>query len=110
MNTFNICIQQGSDLNLSLNLTDSLSNPINLSGYNISGFMRYNYGSYGILLNLNPTITNAPSGIINLFVSGSQIGTGIPVTVGVYDIFISNGNSTQKVLGGRTYIDPIVSY
>ena len=110
MNCFNFNIQQGSDLNLNLNLTDSLSNPINLSGYNISGFMRYNYGSSGILLNLNPTITNAPSGIINLFVSGSQIGTGIPITIGVYDIFISNGSSTQKVLGGKTYIEPYVSY
>ena len=103
-NSYNIHIEQGTSLNISLTASDSSGNPLNLSGYSVSGQAKYSYGSTGILLNLNPTVDpSLISGIINISVP-PEASTGIPITKGVYEILAyGTGDYCFKVIGG--YID-----
>ena len=55
--SYNIETIQGDNIQLSLRVRDTYNVPINLSGYDVRGVVRYAYGYTGdqqILLNLNP--------------------------------------------------------
>ena len=109
MNTFDLHISQGNSYTVSLNLTDSNANPLNLSGYNLTGQVKNLYSDSGSLINLNPTITNAISGMISINVL-PNLTTGIPVTLGIYDIEMYNETQSTKVLRGNVFIYPSVSF
>ena len=109
--SFNFCISQGSDINLSLTGLDSSGNAMNLSGCSAVGYVKYSFGSTGRLLNLNPQVDSGfVSGIININVSGS-LTTGLPITKAVFDLDIVNSGAgtTQKVFYGYVDIYPEVS-
>jgi hypothetical protein len=111
MNSYNIYIEQGASLNLSLTASDSGGNLLNLSGYNATGQVQYGYGSTGILLNLNPQIDPGfVSGIINISVPSNQT-TGLPVTKAIFEIDIYNTTGYMiKVLGGYFDINPGICF
>jgi hypothetical protein len=119
--SYNINTIQGDNLQITLSVKDQYSNPINLSGYDVRGCVKYAYfGSppaldasenyiSGILLNLNPTVYGGEngsyyaSGLININVP-SYIMTYMPVGTFVYDIErfpsgIETGNSIKLMLG-----------
>ena len=101
--SYNISTYQGDLLQLNLAIKDSNSNPINLSGYQIRGQVRTSFGSTGVLLNLNPAITNHVSGLINISIP-SETTESIPVGIYVYDVErfpsgIETGNSIKLMLG-----------
>lgn len=106
---------KGSDLNLSLTALNSAGSSINLSGQNIRGYVRFQFGSTGTLLNLTPTIHSGSageafvSGIVNVFVSGHQL-TGVPVTRGRYDIEIYTNNHVTGIFNGKFSMLPEVTY
>ena len=107
MNSYNIHIEQGASLNLSLVASDSAGNLLNLSGYQATGQVKYGYGSTGMLLNLNPQIDPSyVSGIINISVPSSQTATA-PVTKAIFEVDIYNTtNYRVKILGGYCDISP----
>lgn len=109
MQTYDLQIYPGSDYNISFNLTDANSNPLNLSGYDISGCVLPSYSSNQILLNLNPQISNPTSGIVSISIPNSGL-TGLPCTIAFYNIQINNGIINQIVLDGNVYIYPEVHY
>jgi hypothetical protein len=109
---YNITGYQGDYLQLTLNIQDSSGTAINLSGYEVRGQVRASYGSTGVLLNLNPTITNNLSGIVAISIN-SDISEDLPVGEHVYDIErypsgIATGNSI-KLLRGKFSILPEVT-
>jgi hypothetical protein len=109
---YNITGYQGDYLQLTLNIQDSSGTAINLSGYEVRGQVRASYGSTGVLLNLNPTITNDLSGIVAISIN-SDISEDLPVGEHVYDIErypsgIATGNSI-KLLRGKFSILPEVT-
>jgi hypothetical protein len=109
-NSYDITIEQGSSFNLNLTAKDSSGTPLNLSGYEATGQIRYGYGSTGVLLPLNATVDNSyVSGIINLSLTPTQTSS-LPVTKAVYDIevYASNG-FTFKAIRGYAEILPEVS-
>lgn len=109
MKNFDLYIEQGSNYTISLSLTDDNSQPIDLSDYSISGYVRNSYSDSGILIDLNPSITMPASGVILINVPST--GTmNLPTTVGIYDIEITNTNQTLKILKGFAYISPEVTY
>jgi len=109
---YNITGYQGDYIQLTLNIKDSNGNPVNLSGYAVRGQARTSYGATGILLDLNPTITSVPSGIMAINID-SYISEDIPVNEYVYDIErypsgILTGNSI-KLMRGKFSILPEVT-
>ena len=90
---YDISAVAGSTLLLNINVRDSNNNFINLNGYTTRGFVRYNYSSTGILLNLNPQVhPSFVSGLI--IISGSQDAmANLPCGTFVYDIECSGNNN-----------------
>jgi len=109
---YNITGYQGDYLQLTLNVKDSNGLPLNLSGYEVRGQVRTSYGATGVLLDLNPTITNSISGTIGININ-SYISADLPVSDHIYDIErypsgIPTGNSI-KLLRGKFSILPEVT-
>lgn len=119
--SYNINTIQGDYLQLSLRVRDSNNNPINLSGYDVRGVVKYAYGYTGdqqVLVNLNPFIVSGdngsyyPSGVVNINVE-SYTTASIPVGTFVYDIErfpygIPTGNSI-KLIRGKFIVSPEVT-
>lgn len=109
---YNITGYQGDYIQLTLNLKDSTGVALSLSGYGVRGQVRASYGSTGVLLDLNPTITNSISGSIAINID-SYISADIPISDHVYDIErypsgILTGNSI-KLMRGKFSILPEVT-
>ena len=109
---YNITGYQGDNIQLTLNLKDSNGAALNLSGYGVRGQVRASYGSTGVLLDLNPTITNVLSGIMTVNIN-SYISADIPISDHIYDIErhpsgILTGNSI-KLMRGKFSILPEVT-
>ena len=105
---YNVTGYQGDYLQLTLNLKDSNGTALDLSGYGVRGQVRASYGSTGVLLDLNPTISG--NGSINI---NSYISADIPISDHVYDIErypsgILTGNSI-KLMRGKFSILPEVT-
>lgn len=101
--SYNISTYQGDLFQATLSVKDSNNTAINLSGYQIRGQVRASYGSTGVLLDLNPTITSHVSGTINITLE-SETTDSLPVGQFVYDIErypsgIPTGNSIKLMLG-----------
>jgi len=108
---YNITGYQGDYIQLTLNLKDSNGSVINLSGYGVRGQVRTSYGSTGVLLDLNPTITNVLSGTMAININ-SYISADIPISDHVYDIErypsgILTGNSIKLMLGKFTILPEV---
>ena len=119
--SYNIETIQGDNIQLSLRVRNTDNTPINLSGYDVRGVVRYAYGYTGdqqILLNLNPFIVSGdngsyyPSGVVNINVDSFTMAA-IPVGIFVYDIErfpygIPTGNSI-KLIRGKFVVSPEVT-
>ena len=108
---YNITGYQGDYIQLTLNLKDSNGAALNLSGYEVRGQVRASYGSTGVLLDLNPTITNVLSGTMAININ-SYISADIPISDHVYDIErypsgILTGNSIKLMRGKFTILPEV---
>ena len=108
---YNITGYQGDYIQLTLNLKDSNGAALNLSGYQVRGQVRSSYGSTGVLLDLNPTITNVLSGTMAININ-SYISADIPISDHVYDIErypsgILTGNSIKLMRGKFTILPEV---
>jgi hypothetical protein len=108
---YNVTGYQGDYLQLTLNLKDSNGAALNLSGYQVRGQVRASYGSTGVLLDLNPTITNLLSGTMAININ-SYISADIPISDHVYDIErypsgILTGNSIKLMRGKFTILPEV---
>lgn len=119
--SYNINTIQGDNLQIALSLKDQYNNPIDLSGYDVRGVVKYGYGFTGIsglIVDLMPTINSGING--SLYASGfininlpSYTMTYVPVGSFVYDIErfplgIPTGNSI-KLLRGKFIVSPEVT-
>lgn len=108
---FDFDVYQGQSFSLSLVINDDYGNPLNLSGYSASGFLKV-YVSSGALASLNATIVPPPiNGIISLSMSPAQTAA-LPVDYLFYDVSIANTdlNIAQKVLVGKVSVYPEVTF
>lgn len=119
--SYNISTIQGDNLQITLRVKDQYNSPINLSGYDVRGVVKYAYGytgMSGIILDLNPVINSGvsgsyyASGLVDINIS-SYIMADIPVGSFVYDIErfpenIPTGNSI-KLLRGKFIVSPEVT-
>ena len=102
-NVYDISIDQGSSLNLTLTATDSAGAYLNLSGYAARGKIKYGYGSTGYLLDINPTVDSSyVSGLINISLSATSTSL-LPVTKAVYDIEVYTTGTIGAIASGYTF-------
>jgi hypothetical protein len=110
--SYNISGIQGDYIQLTLNILDSTGAAINLSGYEVRGQVRNSYGSTGIMLDLQPSITSDISGIIAINIPSTG-SAAMPVNEYVYDIErYPSGNisgNSIKLLRGKFSILPEVT-
>ena len=119
--SYNITAIQGDNLQITLSVKDQYNAPVNLSGYDVRGVVKYAYGFTGIsglIVDLAPVINTGingslyASGFININIP-SYTMTTIPVGSFVYDIErfpegIPTGNSL-KLLRGKFIVSPEVT-
>ena len=108
---YNITGYQGDYIQLTLNLKDSNGAALNLNGFGVRGQVRSSYGATGVLLDLNPTITNVLSGIMAININ-SYISADLPVSDHIYDIErypsgILTGNSIKLMRGKFTILPEV---
>lgn len=111
MSTYDIDIIAGNTLLLQLTANGSDGLPINLSGYGARGYIRYSYGSTGVLFDLNPQIhPSYASGLVSI--SGNATDTANLIVGRVpYDLEIFNsGGYVTKFLRGYANISPEVTW
>ena len=119
--SYDINTIQGDNLQITLSVKDQYNTPVNLSGYDVRGVVKYAYGFTGIsglIVDLAPVINSGVNG--SLYASGfininipSYTMTTIPVGSFVYDIErfpsgIPTGNSL-KLLRGKFIVSPEVT-
>ena len=112
MDDYNLEITKGTTYSTTLSLTDGNGDPIDLNDYNLSGFLKFKYSDDNLLLNLNPLkVDPAEEGNIILNVPDTGTAT-LPVGIGVYDIelYHTGNHTTDKILKGKVYIYPEVTY
>lgn len=110
-NEYDINIVQGSSFSFYLNASDVNGNPINISGLNVTGGIKYSFGCTGYLAGLNAMISgDGTSGIVGVSLSPA-VTMSLPVTTAVYDVFIyDTGEYAIKPIRGYAYIHPSVSF
>jgi len=110
-NTYNISAIRGSTLLLNLNIKDSNGNYLNLAGYSARGYVRANYSTTGILLDLNPEIHQSfVSGLITLSGNADDMAK-MPVGVFPYDIEVSGANNyIFKPIRGYFSVEPEATF
>jgi len=111
MDSFDLSIIQGQTFTLSVTVRDINGVPIDLSGYNISGYLKTRYSDTGKLTDLNATIANGPSGIVTLSIPATGTAA-LPINYAFYDVEMMNpGDGTiTKVLAGKASVFPEITF
>lgn len=106
----NLIVDQGADFETVITLEDERSDPINLTGYELTGQIRRTYKS-STAVDFNLSIQgNTADGIIRIHLSDSS-SAAMKFGRYVYDIYAKNtaDNKVYKVLEGMLEIVPSVT-
>lgn len=102
----NLIIDQGTDYSTSINLTDADGNVVSLSGYTANGQIRKTYSSSNAVD--FSTVLDLANGVITLSLSDSQTANLVAGRY-VYDVIVTSGNTTSRIVEGIVTITPRVT-
>jgi hypothetical protein len=119
--SYNINTIQGDNLQITLAIKNENNIPVNLSGFDVRGVVKYAYGFTGIsglIVDLAPVINSGingsyyASGLVNINIPSYTMAS-VPVGSFVYDIErfpygIPTGNSI-KLIRGKFIVSPEVT-
>lgn len=105
----NLVVDQGADFETTITLEDERFDPINLTGYTVTGQVRRTYKS-STSSSFTITVTNALNGTITIRFPAT-VSAGMKSGRYVYDIYASSTtiNRSYKVLEGILEIAPSVT-
>ena len=104
----NLTVDQGTDFTMSVDVTDTDGDALNLTGFTVAGHVRRSYFST-TAVNFTCAVSNATSGIITVSLSGTQ-SDAMKAGRYVYDVEITNAGGTKtRVLEGQLEIMPAVT-
>ena len=104
----NLTVDQGTDFTMSVDVTDTDGDALNLTGFTVAGQVRRSYFST-TAVNFTCAVSNATSGIITVSLSGTQ-SDAMKAGRYVYDVEITNAGGTKtRVLEGQLEIMPSVT-
>lgn len=102
-------IDQGTDFNFDLDLTNDDGTPINITGYSFSSSIRKSYYSSSVTANLSVAIANAVSGNV-IFSMNSATSSNIKAGRYLFDVkSIDAANSTSRLVEGIITVNPQVT-
>ena len=115
MDSYNLIINKGITFSQNISVTGNGGNPFDLSGYALSGFLKFRYSDTGKLTSLNPSgVLPLSGGVINISIPAT--GTvKLPISYGFYDIQlfgtgIGIPTTVIQALYGKANIFPEVTY
>ena len=104
----NLYIDQGTDFSITVDVTDSAGDVLNLSGYTASSQIRKTYSSSSVSETFSTSIAEA-TGQVTLSLTDTQT-TGLSAGRYVYDLTItSGGGATSRVIEGQAIVTPGVT-
>jgi hypothetical protein len=104
----NIFIDQGTDFSITVDVTDSSGDILDMTNYTSAGQIRKTYSSSTVSATFNTTIT-ASSGQVTLSLNDS-VTTGLEAGRYVYDLNITSaGGQTTRVVEGQAIVTPGVT-
>ncbi len=103
MNTYNFNVTQNSNFTVFAYAQNSDSTYINLSGYNITGIVKFQYSSDNVLFNLVPSIRSAISGLVAI---SGNVQDDVPCGQYPYNIRVFAEDYSLNILGGYFNVNP----
>lgn len=104
----NIFVEQGATWTRTLELKDSESNPINITGKTFRGQIRKSAADPNILAAFTFSITSGSGGVVQATLSATTT-TAIPGQNCVYDMEMVDGSTVTRILEGVAFISPNVT-
>jgi hypothetical protein len=104
----NIFIDQGTDFSITVDVTDSAGDVLDLSNYTASAQIRKTYGSSNVSATFTTSISEL-AGQVTLSLNDTQT-TGLESGRYVYDLNITSaGGQTTRVIEGQAIVTPGVT-
>lgn len=104
----NLYIDQGTDFSVTVDVTDTAGDILNLSGYSATAQIRKTYSSSSVSASFSTSIAEA-SGQVTLSLTDTQT-TGLESGRYVYDLNITSGGGvTSRVIEGQAIVTPGVT-
>ena len=104
----NLYIDQGTDFSVTVDVTDSAGDILNLSGYSASAQIRKTYASSTVAASFGTTIAEA-QGQVTLTLTDT-VTAGIEAGRYVYDLQITSGAGNKtRVIEGQAIVTPGVT-
>ena len=103
----NIFIDQGTDFSITVDVTQADGAPLNLTGYSAAAQIRKTYGSSNVSAVFTTSIS-AAAGQVTLSLTDPQT-SGLTAGRYVYDLNITSGSTTTRVVEGQAIITPGVT-
>ena len=103
----NIFIDQGTDFSITVDVTQADGAALNLTGYSAAAQIRKTYGSSNVSAVFNTSIS-ASAGQVTLSLTDTQT-SGLTAGRYVYDLNITSGSTTTRVVEGQAIITPGVT-
>ena len=105
----NLTIEQGSDYEIELTITNDNGTPLDLTGYTADSMIRKHYGS-SVTESFDISFVDRLAGEINLSM-GSSITSSLKEGRYVYDVVITSVNNFKtRVIQGNVLVNPGVTY
>jgi hypothetical protein len=104
----NLYIDQGTDFSITVDVTDSAGDILDLTGYTASAQIRKTYGSSNVSTTFSTSISEL-NGQVTLSLNDTQT-TGLESGRYVYDLNITSGDGqTTRVIEGQAIVTPGVT-
>jgi hypothetical protein len=103
----NIFIDQHTDFSITVDVTDATGNVLNLTGYTAAAQMRKTYTSTNASATFS-TVVSAPDGKVTLLLTDTVTGALEPGRY-VYDMTVTSGSTTTRVIEGQAIVTPSVT-
>lgn len=105
MQKVDLVVDQGADFSISLAVTDTAGNPVNMDGYSANSGMRKSYSSTSFI----PLDVELSNGEITISLSGSA-SAALQYGRFVWDVLLTNiTGQTIRPFGGVAFVSPGVS-
>jgi len=103
----NIFIDQHTDFQITVDVTDASGNVLNLTGYTAAAQMRKTYGSSSVSATFGTSIV-AATGKVTLTLTDAVTGA-LDSGRYVYDMTVTSGSTTTRVIERQAIVTPSVT-
>ena len=103
----NLVIDQGSTFSADIDVTDSVGDPLDLTGYSVAGQIRKSYAS-STAVDFSGSVYSATNGTVRIQLSATQTNA-MKAGRYVYDVEIDNVSLTIRIVEGQVEVRPRVT-